>query len=190
MLSLLALTVVAGSQKTIGGLPPGPVSLDGLWELNGKKARVLASQSKATVLMYLGTECPIANRYAPEINRIVSKYTQKGATFIRIYVEALDMAPSVRQHGLDFQLKMVPYLDPDRLVMKRLGVSVTPEIVILDHKSKAVYRGRIDGQNVEHGKVQENYRRDLRVALDEVLAGKAVSVPVTTAIGCYIGATN
>jgi len=64
---------------------------------------------------------------------------------------------------------------------------VTPEVSVLNPDGKIQYMGRVDDMYVEHGRLRETeYRQDLRIALDEMLAGKKVSLPRTTALGCFI----
>ncbi len=165
-------------------LPTSPINLRGGLTTSGKPAVFSMAKSKATVLIFIATDCPIANRYAPEISRISRAYANKGMSFYRVYVTK--SAKNVLQHGREFKLILPPILDPNRALVKSTGVRVTPEVAVMNSKGILVYRGRIDDQNVEHGVIRRDYRRDLRKALDEVLAGKPVSMPEATAIGCYL----
>jgi len=168
------------------GLPTSPVSLEGVLNLKGELAQISTQEFQATVFLFIAAECPIANRYAPEIGRIYAEYSPKKVQFFRVYVDPLERAAEFKKHGEDYSLKMAALLDPNKALVKSTGVRVTPEAVILSSKSIMKYRGRIDDINIEHGKVRGGYRRDLRLALDEILAGKTVSMPEATAIGCYI----
>lgn len=168
------------------GLPTTPVSLEGVLNLRGELAQISTQEFQATVFLFIAAECPIANRYAPEIGRIHTDYSDRKVQFFRVYVDPLERATEFKKHGEDYGLKMMALLDPNKSLVHATGVRVTPEVVILNSKGIMKYRGRIDDMNIEHGKVREGYRRDLRVALDEILAGKPVSMPEATAIGCYI----
>ena len=185
MVSLTAsvLTLFLASQSTI---PTTPVDLKGGQTLEGKPASIEIKKSKATVLLFIAYDCPVANRYAPEIRRIYSEYKEKGVGFYRIYIRDMDWVEEVVAHGEDFKLEFPAVLDPKLELVKACGARVTPEAVVMGPDSKMLYRGRIDDQNIEHGRIREGYRRDLRVALDEVLAGKKVSVPEAAAVGCFI----
>ncbi|MFM9872334.1 MAG: redoxin family protein [Fimbriimonadaceae bacterium] len=184
MLSSILACVVLSS--AVDGLPVEPIVLAGATDLSGKPMTVETSGSKATVLLFISYECPIANRYVPEIGRIYADYKEKGVQFYRVYVNDQDLAPECVQHGKDFGIKMPGLIDYQRSLAKMVGATVTPEAAVLDTDGRLQYRGRIDNQNVEHGKIREGYRRDLRVALDEMLAGKPVSMPTSAAIGCFI----
>ena len=63
----------------------------------------------------------------------------------------------------------------------------TPEIFVLDRQRRVVYHGRIDDQYGVGYVRDKATREDLRVALDELLAGKSVSQPEASAVGCFIG---
>ena len=71
--------------------------------------------------------------------------------------------------------------------MQQVDARVTPEAVVIDSQGNVVYRGRIDDRFVDFGKTRQSpTREDLSLALDAVLAGRAVDVPTTKAIGCFI----
>lgn len=168
------------------GLPQAPISLDGLLNLSGELVQINTKDYEATVFLFIAAECPIANRYAPEIGRIYADYSPKKVQFFRVYIDPLTRAEEFKIHGEEYGLKMRALLDPNKSLVKATGVRVTPEVAILNSQGVMKYRGRIDDMNIEHGKIREGYRRDLRIALDEILAGKPVSMPEATAIGCFI----
>lgn len=165
-------------------LPKAPLKLVGGVATNGTPVNFAPGKSKATVLFFIATDCPIANRYAPEIARIDKAYSAKGVKTYRIYTTK--DAKAIIQHGNEYSLSMTAVLDSNRSLMAATGAKISPEAIVLNQKGVLVYRGRIDDQNVEHGVVRKGYRRDLRVALDELLAGKPISQPEMTAIGCYL----
>lgn len=152
------------------------------------QARVIPDpKAKATVLLFMTVDCPINNRYAPEIARIATEFGKKGAVFYRIYVDTTVGAKAIESHGKEFKFDFPAIVDSERKFVKPVGASVTPEAAVLSPQGKLLYRGRIDDRYVEHGNPKtRDYRRDLRIALGEVLAGKPVAVPQTPAIGCGI----
>lgn len=176
--------VVAG--LFFGQLPPKPLTLAGGFDTHAKVVKINLAQNKATVLFFIATDCPIANRYAPEIRRIATAYAAKGVQSYRVYVLDKSHVREIVKHGKDFQLSMPAILDPARKIVAETGVKVTPEVAVITPRGQLVYRGRIDDQNVEHGVIRSDYRRDLRIALDEFLAGKPITMPTTAAIGCYL----
>lgn len=170
----------------IGQLPSSPLKLSGAFDVHAKQATVDLKSKKATILFFIAVDCPIANRYAPEIRRIAQEYGKKGVQSYRVYVLDSTHAKEVSAHGKEFKFDFPALLDPNRKLVKETGVTVTPEVAVISSAGREVYRGRIDNQNVEHGVIRQVYRRDLRVALSEYLSGKPVSVPVTSATGCFL----
>lgn len=91
------------------------------------------------------------------------------------------------QHAKDFNLKAPVVLDPKHRLAKSTGATITPEAVVLMPDGQAVYRGRINDRFPKLGTDSVNARtHDLRRALLEFLAGKPVSEPQTSAVGCFI----
>ena len=77
-----------------------------------------------------------------------------------------------------------PYLrDESQAVARAYDATHTPEIFLFDKERKLAFHGKIDDNWKEPENVQSHYLRD---ALDELLAGKEISVPETFTIGCTI----
>jgi hypothetical protein len=142
---------------------------------------------KATLFFFVMHECPVANGYAPEILRITSEYAAKGVRCFVVYVES-DLTPEqARQHARDYGYKSGALLDPQHLLVKAAGATVSPEAAVLSPSGEVLYRGRIDDRVADFGKRRvEPTRRDLRLALDAILAGKPAPARLTKAVGCYI----
>lgn len=149
-----------------------------------------ATGQKATVFFFVLTDCPIANSYAPEINRIATAYGPRGVRSYVVYVEEDLSAETARRHAQDHAFKFPALLDPGHKLVKIAGVTVSPEVAVLAPDNSVLYRGRIDDRAAAFGKRRvKPSQRDLREALDAILDGKPVGTPVTKAVGCYI-ATN
>jgi hypothetical protein len=74
-------------------------------------------------------------------------------------------------------------LDKNSQLADAFGASRTPESYLFDKTGKLVYHGAIDDSPGDPNRVK---RRHLREALDEMLAGKDVSVKETRSVGCTI----
>jgi hypothetical protein len=161
-------------------------------DLAGAAVQPLAnSGQKATVLFFVMHECPVANGYAPELIRITSEYAIKGVRCYVVYVES-DITPEqARQHARDYGYKSGVLLDPRHLLVKAAGATISPEVAVFSPSGDMLYRGRIDDRVADFGKHRvEPTRRDLRLALDAILAGKPVQTRLTKAVGCYIPEDN
>jgi peroxiredoxin len=142
---------------------------------------------KAVVVVFTGTQCPLAQFYALELAELQREYGPRGAQILAIYSNAQDAPEAVKKHARDRQLPYPALLDPGQKVADLFGAERTPEAFILDAGGAVRYRGRIDDRYTVGGDRGEATRRDLMEALREVLAGRAVSVPWTPVAGCFIG---
>lgn len=159
-----------------------------LKDVAGVAQRPLADAGQvATLLIFVMHDCPIANRYAPEISRISDEYGKRRVRTFVVYAEE-DLSPAdARKHARDFAYRCPALLDPQLALARKAGATVSPEAVIFSPKGDVLYRGRIDDRAIAIGKhAAEPQQRDLRDALDAILAGKPVRERFTKAIGCYL----
>lgn len=163
-----------------------------LADSNGKLREPLKPVgSKATVIIFSQPDCPIANAFAPEINRLVLDYSAKGVGFFLAHVDRDLTAEAARKHATDFNLRCPVLLDTQHVLVKALDATRTPQAFLLDATGKTVYHGRINNLFADYGTRRQTVtQHDLRDALDAVLAGKPVSLRVTEAIGCHIQTTK
>ena len=141
---------------------------------------------KALVLIFTRTDCPISNRYAPEIQRLYRKYSAQGIEFRLIYPERDLSADALERHRREYGYEMPGVLDPEHRYVSKAGARTTPEAVLFTG-GQLVYRGRIDDRYLDVTKSkQKPERRDLEEALAAVVAGKAPLVKETPAVGCAI----
>ena len=147
---------------------------------------VVEPGSAATVLVFTTTDCPIANRYAPEIQRLESRFGQQ-VRFVLVFPVAADSAAVIRTHLKKFAYWSEAVRDTAQELIKHTGVTISPEVAVLDAKSQVVYRGRIDDRYLEIGVERSQPTvRDLEKALEAVVAGKPVAVRETQAVGCIL----
>lgn len=187
LLTVAMLLVSVVARPSFAGDTTRPSEL-AMADLNGVLRRPLeAGRASAVVLLFVAVDCPISNGYAPEINRICKQYEDKGVTFYLVYPAADLTSANAKRHMADFALNCPAIIDAQHQLAKKVGATITPEAVVIGKDQAVLYRGRIDDHFISVGKSRyEATTHDLRVALDEVLAGKAVSVPRTKAIGCSI----
>jgi hypothetical protein len=156
-------------------------------DLDGAPVDPLAGLAPATVLVFVSTACPISNRYAPEIHRIYERFSPRGVAFYVVYPLAGETREAVRVHVREYGFSFGALRDPMHVLVRRAGVTATPEVAVFLAGGKLVYRGRIDDRQIDFGRTRaEPTRRDLEVALDEILAGHPVEERTTTSIGCAI----
>lgn len=140
-----------------------------------------------TVLIFISADCPVSNRYAPEITRLHEEFGGKGVRFRLVYPNPLDDDAVIARHIAEYGLPPVGERDPGHTLVKMAGATITPEAVVLDAGRRVLYRGRIDDRFVELGRERPAAtRRDLRNALRTALAGRRVTPGETQAVGCFI----
>jgi peroxiredoxin len=159
-----------------------------LSDVDGKLVDLMQpDENRVVVAIFTRTDCPISNRYAPEVRRLFEKFHSRGVTFYLIYVDPHEKPADIRTHLKEFGYPCPALLDFDHELAAATGATVTPEAVVFDREGKRVYRGRIDDEFVDLGKSRsEATTHDLENAIAATLAGRAVAEPITKAVGCLI----
>jgi len=178
--AILAPALSSGVSQTPSAIAP-------VRDTDGHRLNLFGQDKKAAVLFFITNDCPIANSYIPEINRIVANYEPRKIDFYAVYTDATVSIPAIRKQAHEFGLN-IPLI-PDRAhdLVHRVGASVTPEVAVLERGGNLVYLGRIDDWYVDFGKRRpaptQHY---LRRALDAVLSGQPVAISNVKPVGCAI----
>ncbi len=160
-------------------------------DFHGKTHALDEFKGHPVVVVFLGTECPLAKTYAPRLRELAAEFAQQGVAFLGIDSNMQDslteIAAYARVHGIEFPVLK----DNNNEIADRFGAVRTPEAFLLDGDVVVRYWGRIDDQygfKTGAGYVKPKLtQRNLAEAITEVLAGKPVSRPVVKADGCFIG---
>jgi hypothetical protein len=141
---------------------------------------------KAIVLLFVRSDCPISNRYAPELQRLYNLYSTKGVDFHLVYPEPGLTAAGIAKHRAEYSYTIPAARDEDHRYVALAQVRVTPEAAVFVN-GQLVYHGRVDDRYSDLGKARP---RPTSFDLEEVLAalvkGRKVPHRTTTAIGCVI----
>lgn len=139
------------------------------------------------VFLFVRTDCPITNRYAPELQRLAQEFSGRGVIFSLVYPDATETPKAIADHIAQYHFPGEPLRDPDHRLVKRAHVTVAPEAAVFDSSGKLMYHGRIDDRWVDIGKARPAAQtHDLENAIAAVLAGKPVPQSETRAIGCSL----
>lgn len=142
---------------------------------------------RAVVLLFVSTDCPLSNRYVPEMNRISSTYAARDVAFYAVQGDATTPLDQVRAHVREFGYTFPYLIDPEEALAAYTGAVSTPEAAVLSPRGDLLYLGRLDNRLEDFGKERIRVTEfDLRDALDAVLASKPVPHPRTKALGCAI----
>jgi thiol-disulfide isomerase/thioredoxin len=142
---------------------------------------------KAIVLVFLSFECPVSNSYCPLLTALANEYADRDAKLFAVVTNPDDSAEQIAKYVTEYRLSFPIVKDHGFALVDSLKATTTPEVFVLDRHRILRYRGRIDdGYAARLKRNQTVTRHDLRQAIEEVLAEKPVSEPVTKPIGCAI----
>ena len=142
---------------------------------------------QTSVLIFTRSDCPISNRYAPEVRRIHDRFASRGVQFVLVYVDPDETPGAIRRHLTEYDYPLAALRDTKHELVRLTGAEVTPEVAVFDAAGEMAYRGRIDNRYVDFDRRRDTpTRRDLEDALDAVIAGRPARVETTRAVGCYI----
>ena len=165
----------------------GIANAEGLLDLNGSPANPLKeSHGLPLVFVFVRTDCPISNRYAPEIQRLEQKYSAQ-AHFWLIYPGQSQTVAAIRKHLAEFAYH-APALRDTALDLVRLSdVKVTPEAAVFNPSGQLVYHGRIDNRYQDFGRARAlATTHELDDAISAAIDGKVPAVAAAPAVGCSL----
>ena len=196
---LIALSVIVAAQSAVsqqdnwknaamdGGLPSARIGSTvadfSLPDTDGTLHSLASLKGqRGTVLIFISVQCPVSNAYNERMEKLAQEYASRGVNVVGINSNVTETAEAVKNHAAEHHLTFLILKDKGNVVADTLGAQHTPEAFLLDANNQLVYHGRIDSAK-DATKVS---RSDLREAIEEVLAGKAVSKPQSVAFGCTI----
>ncbi|HWN94147.1 MAG TPA: redoxin domain-containing protein [Methylomirabilota bacterium] len=141
---------------------------------------------KVIVLVFLGPECPISQRYVPELNRIATQQKTNATEFYGVVsgrsVTRAKAAAFAREYAITF-----PVIVDEKLALARwLRPTHVPEAYVLRRDGDLMYHGRIDDGYAAIGKQRTVVQhRELRDAIAAVLAGRTPPRIFAPPVGCY-----
>ena len=143
------------------------------------------SEIKATVAVFLMTECPVANAMLSDLNEMASRYEPHGIRFYGIFAD--EEPEDILRHGKDYRIPFPCLLDDAGILAGRSGASRVPEAAIFGPDGRALYCGRIDDRAVKPGRMKpEPAERNLADALDALVAGRELPAPQPATAGCFL----
>ena len=143
-------------------------------------------EAELVVVCFFGVECPLAKLYTPRLNRMVDDYEGR-VRLIAVDSNSQDSLADLQEFANKHECKFTFIKDDENRIADQFQAERTPEVFVLDRELEIKSRGRIDDQFFPGITRSEPRRRDLREAIDQLLAGESVSVPRTQAVGCIIG---
>ena len=158
-----------------------------LKDTRGQTVALADQKGKAVVVVFTGTQCPLANLYLPRLAELHKEFSPQGVSFLAIYSNLQDDARKVAEFAKKHEIPYSTLRDESQTVADQFGASRTPEVFVLDAARTVRYQGRIDDQFAIDVRRAKATRHDLAEALREIVNGKTVSVAKTPVAGCLIG---
>lgn len=149
----------------------------------------LADMAPAHLVMFICNHCPFVVHVKDELARLGHDYGPHGVDIVAISSNDVSTHP---QDGPEHMKRFAaangftfPYLyDASQDVAKAYRAACTPDFFLFDGEKRLVYRGQLD--DARPGKPVPSNGRDLRAALDAVLAGRPVASDQRASMGCNI----
>jgi len=177
---LVAIAVAAAARESPRGLYV--LNLEGQWV-----DPLQSADAKAIVFVFTATDCPISNRYAPEIRRLHDRFRSRGVAFWLVYPDPAESVDAIRRHIAEYGYPSGALRDPGHGLVRLSGATVTPEVAVFQAGRRMVYRGRLDDRYESFSRVRPvATEHDLEEVLAALLAGKPLRRATTPAIGCFI----
>jgi hypothetical protein len=157
-------------------------------DLNGKPISSLGGPGvRVVVLVFAASDCPISNRYVPEIARLNKEFGPQGVRIWWVYPNPGDDAKVIVEHNRNFQIHEDALIDSFQSLVNRAHVTVTPEVAVFTAAMQEVYHGRIDDRYISLGQEHpQASHHDLELAITAALDRKPVPPPTGPTVGCSI----
>lgn len=154
------------------------------------RAQLVAPGVRVAVFFFATTECPISNRYVPEIERLDHKFSKRGVRIWWVYPDPTDDAAAIAKHRKDFSITGPQFpADPEEAV-NLAHATITPEAAVFlvkDGQLREVYHGRIDDRYIAIGQERPRAtRHELEMAIEAALNGETAPEPGGLPVGCAI----
>jgi peroxiredoxin len=161
-----------------------------LTDTDGKTVKLSDFKGKTVVLEWFNPECPFVLKHHQKFhtfNDLYTQYNSKNVQFLAINSSAAGMQGAGKDMNKtkkeEFKMQYPVLLDEAGTVGHMYGSKNTPTCFVIDKDGKLVYRGAIDNNDSPDKAGDKNY---VKMALDEVLAGKTVTESSTKAYGCGV----
>ncbi len=172
-------------------LPLGTAAPDfKLPDTNGKTVSLADFQgAPALLVLFICNHCPYVKHIRAGLAQLGRDYRPRGAAIVAINSNDVANYPDDSPARMKAEVKaagyLFPYLhDESQAVAKAYHAACTPDIYLFDRNQKLVYRGQFDDSRPGNGVPVTG--KDLRAALDAVLAGQPVPPNQKASVGCNI----
>jgi thiol-disulfide isomerase/thioredoxin len=173
--------LLAASLLGAAAFAASPVPDFQLFDLQGASHSFTSLKGDTTVVVFIAVRCPVSNAYNRRMEALNKDYSSKGVKFLFVNANVNEPSEEVKEHARQVGFTFPVYRDSGN-VAEIFNAQVTPETYVIDKQGMIQYHGAIDDSQNE-ARIR---KQGLRAALDELLAGKPVTVSETKAFGCSV----
>ena len=182
--ALLATGAAAAAQTDAQPIPAAQLALRSLAGEAIPFAESLGPDGRAVCFAFLHPACPLAQEYAPVLDALADEFAGQGIRFVGVVCECDDPGDVAAYRG-EFGITFPIHLDTDFALAEALDATTTPEVVLVDNERRIRYAGRIDDRYKIRGVMTPgDAEPELRNAIEDLLAGRAIREPRTKPAGC------
>lgn len=199
---LLAGALTACAETTAEGTTGGGPSLEigqaapgfSVADTHGAMHSLEQYRGKWVVLEWLNHECPYVRKHydGGAMQALQKKYADQGVVWLSVVSSAPGKQghfPNERANRLTREKNAAPHavlVDEDGTVGRAYDARTTPHMFVIDPQGNVVYMGGIDDKGTTRAADLQSARPHVDIALQEAMAGKPVSVPVSPPYGCSV----
>ena len=164
-----------------------PTRVTGLLDLNGKQVDPFAmAGGRPLVLIFVRTDCPVSNRYAPTIQALGHKYSNQVLVAL-VYPDRTETPSAIEKHLHDYGYEIVALRDTQHDLVRLSEVEITPEAAVFNGKDELIYHGRIDNWYKDFGHARPApTTHELDEAIEAALNSARPAPASVGGVGCYI----
>ena len=143
------------------------------------------SGASALLVMFICSHCPFVKHVRDELVKLANDYRPKGVAVVGVNSNDWTAYPDDAPERMEKEGYPFAYLcDETQEVARAYRAACTPDFYLFDARQELVYRGQLDDSRPGNGVPVTG--KDLRAALDALLAGEAGPVPQKPSLGCNI----
>jgi thiol-disulfide isomerase/thioredoxin len=186
---LLSMAALLLGMLAVGALAQNSAqsSVKGVVDLDGHAVDPFRrTDGKTVVLLFVRTDCPISNRYAPAIQEMSARFGEHAAFYL-VYPIKTETPEQIRKHLSDFGYHLAAIRDPELSLVRSSQAHITPESAVFSSDGRLLYHGRIDDWYEDFGRARRApTTHELASAVEAAIAGKPVVTATAPAVGCFI----
>src|SRR3954471_2989466 len=193
LVALVAFSFAGDKMKDMSGPKPGDQAPGfSLTDQNGQTVTNDQLKGKIVVLEWFNNECPYVQKFYKngQMNEWANTYMGKDVVWLAVNSTSGKTVADNKAISSEWKITRPILSDANGEIGKAYGSKNTPTMYIIDKDGKIAYRGAIDNKSVPDTGAIDGAKNYVAQALDELLAGKPVSEPMTKAYGCNVKYAN